>query len=104
MRSYNTMDIYYFCCTITVVPDRIFYNGDLANLSQWHKMCTHSSTAGSTPGEVARAVETSLRAGYRNFDFAKFYFNEPEIGEALQKCFKEGVVKREEVFITSKLW
>ena len=69
--------------------------------------CTFSintSTSGSTPGEVARAVETSLRAGYRNFDFAEHYANEPEIGEALQKCFKEGVVKREDIFVTSKVW
>ena len=62
------------------------------------------STAGSTPGEVASAVEAALRAGYRNFDFAELYGNEAEIGESLQKCFKEGVVKREEVFLTSKLW
>ena len=49
-------------------------------------------------------IEPALRAGYRLIDCAACYLNEPEIGEALQKCFKEGVVKREDVFITSKLW
>ena len=49
-------------------------------------------------------IEAALRAGYRLIDCAALYRNEPEIGEALQKCFKEGVVKRENVFITSKLW
>ena len=53
---------------------------------------------------MARAVEAALRAGYHSIDCAYAYGNEAEIGEALQKCFKEGVVKREEVFITSKLW
>ena len=62
------------------------------------------STFLSKPGEVGAAVEAALRAGYRLIDGAHFYGNEREIGEALQKCFREGVVKREDVFITSKLW
>ena len=49
-------------------------------------------------------MEAALRAGYKLLDCAHIYGNEAEIGEALQKCFDEGVVKREELFITSKLW
>lgn len=49
-------------------------------------------------------MESALRAGYRHIDCAQKYENEAEIGVALQKCFKEGVVGRDEVFITSKLW
>ena len=50
------------------------------------------------------AVESALRAGYRHIDCAQEYENEAEIGVALQRCFKEGVVQRDQVFITSKLW
>ncbi len=49
-------------------------------------------------------MEAALKAGYRHIDCAHIYRNEPEIGEALQKCFKDGVCKREDIFITSKLW
>ena len=62
------------------------------------------STWLSKPGEVGAAVEAALKAGYKLIDCAHIYGNEAEIGEALQKCFKEEVCKREDIFITSKLW
>lgn len=62
------------------------------------------STWLSDPPEVSDAVEAALRAGYKHIDCAHVYGNEMFIGETFQKCFQEGVVKREELFVTSKLW
>ena len=55
-------------------------------------------------GELGRAVEVAVRTGYRLLDTAWIYKNEDEIGIALRGLFEEGVVTREEMFITSKLW
>jgi len=50
---------------------------------------------------IRYAVEV---AGYRHIDTAALYQNEVFIGEALQDLFKRNIVKREEIWITSKLW
>jgi len=58
----------------------------------------------STPGEINNILKEAVKAGIRHFDCAKIYNNEKEIGAAFHEIFKEGLVKREELFITSKLW
>ncbi|TFK65557.1 Aldo/keto reductase [Pluteus cervinus] len=57
----------------------------------------------SKPKEVENAVEYAVRAGYRHLDLAMIYQNQHEVGAALKKVIPS-VVKREELFITSKLW
>jgi alcohol dehydrogenase (NADP+) len=56
------------------------------------------------PGEVGAAVEEAIKLGYRHIDCAAIYANEAEIGEALARCFDAGLVTREELWVTSKLW
>eukprot|EP01018_Ginkgo_biloba_P024804 Gb_31079 [translate_table: standard] len=54
--------------------------------------------------EIKAVVATALQVGYRHFDTASVYGSEPALGEALNDAFQSGVVKRDEVFVTSKLW
>ncbi|KIY69782.1 Aldo/keto reductase [Cylindrobasidium torrendii FP15055 ss-10] len=58
----------------------------------------------SKPKEVENAVEYAVKeAGYRHLDLAYIYENQDEVGAALKKLIPN-VVKREDLFITSKVW
>ncbi|KAH7886100.1 NADP-dependent oxidoreductase domain-containing protein [Phlebopus sp. FC_14] len=52
----------------------------------------------------ADTVYNAIKAGYRLFDGAGDYGNEKEAGEGVRRALSEGIVKRGELFITSKLW
>lgn len=74
-----------------------FPNGDeipLFGLGTWK----------SAPGDVGPAIREALRLGYRHFDCAPIYANEPEVGEALARGLEECGLGREDVWVTSKLW
>lgn len=51
-------------------------------------------------GSTYQAVSEALKAGYRHIDTAAAYFNEEEVGKAVQ----DSGIPREEIFVTSKLW
>lgn len=54
--------------------------------------------------DTAASVVEAVRAGYRHFDSAADYANEAETGEGLSQAMAEGLVTREELWVTSKLW
>jgi len=58
----------------------------------------------SSPGVVKKAIIEAIKLGYRHIDCAAIYGNEKEIGEALTECFETGIVQRDELWVTSKLW
>jgi len=83
----------------TLVPQKILYTGA-------RMPAIGLGTFGSdhlTASEIAGAVEGAAAVGYRHFDCASVYGNEPEIGYALQQVMGYQV-RREELWVTSKLW
>jgi alcohol dehydrogenase (NADP+) len=82
-----------------LVPQRVLYTGA--------KMpAIGLGTFGSdrvAADEIAAAVEAAAEVGYRHFDCASVYANEREIGYALQQVLRRQV-KRNQMWITSKLW
>jgi diketogulonate reductase-like aldo/keto reductase len=56
------------------------------------------------PVATRQAVKNALEVGFRHFDCAERYRNEAAVGNAMQDAFKVGTVRREDVFVTTKLW
>ena len=83
-----------------IVPQRTLYTGA--------KMpAVGMGTFGSDHADadaVSASVAGALRVGYRSFDCAACYGNEDMIGKIFADAFAEGIVKREELFIASKVW
>ncbi|XP_022752339.1 aldo-keto reductase family 4 member C8-like isoform X1 [Durio zibethinus] len=61
-------------------------------------------TYGAKHGVLQNTVTNAIKVGYRHIDCASMYSNEKEIGSALKKLLNEGLVRREDLWITSKLW
>jgi diketogulonate reductase-like aldo/keto reductase len=56
------------------------------------------------PVATRNATKLALEAGFRTIDTAERYRTESEVGDAMQEVFKAGKVKREDVFVITKLW
>lgn len=57
-----------------------------------------------SPEQTAATVRTALELGYRHIDAAVIYGNEAQVGAALRQALADGLVRREELWITGKLW
>jgi alcohol dehydrogenase (NADP+) len=51
-----------------------------------------------------QAIKVALQAGFRHLDCAELYRNEDVVGAAMRETFDAGMVRREELFVSSKLW
>jgi diketogulonate reductase-like aldo/keto reductase len=56
------------------------------------------------PVATKNATRAALQAGFRALDTAERYRTEKEVGEAMQEVFNDGKIKREDVFVITKLW
>ena len=81
-------------------------SGNIGTLNSGHKIpLLGYGTWQAAPGEVGAGVFEALKAGYRHLDLAKIYENQREVAQGMKKAFAEVPgLKREDVFITSKLW
>jgi diketogulonate reductase-like aldo/keto reductase len=81
------------------VPSRMLYTGARMPALGLGTFGSDHATA----DEIAQAVDGAVRAGYRHLDCASVYGNEDRIGAVLEALFETGL-RREELWITSKLW
>jgi diketogulonate reductase-like aldo/keto reductase len=51
-----------------------------------------------------QATKTALEVGFRHLDCAERYRNEEAVGDAMQETFRVGMIRRDDVFVTTKLW
>eukprot|EP00727_Mastigamoeba_balamuthi_P014462 m51a1_g9640 putative aldo keto diketogulonate reductase (286) ;mRNA; f:1159543-1160653 len=57
-----------------------------------------------TPAQARGVITTAIRTGYRHIDCAPVYGNEKEVGEGISDAISSGVVMREDLWVTSKVW
>ncbi|XP_049544031.1 aldo-keto reductase family 1 member B1-like [Anopheles darlingi] len=61
-------------------------------------------TYGLRGSNGVEAVKAAIDAGYRHIDTASAYENEAEVGQAIREKILDGTIKREDIFVTTKLW
>ena len=76
----------------------------MVKLNSGYEMPTLGLGTWTLTGQICEdAVYAALKSGYRLIDTAKYYGNESEVGKAVARAISDGICKREEIFITTKL-
>lgn len=57
-----------------------------------------------SPEDTERSVYEGIKAGYRLIDTANAYVNEEAVGRGIRRALEEGLVKREDIFLSTKIW
>lgn len=65
----------------------------------WPSRLQHSPD----PGALEQSVETAIRVGYRHIDTAYSFHNETSVGAVLQRMLQSGEIKREDLFVSTKV-
>src|ERR1700689_1228631 len=87
-----------------VEPDNLRYTKIALNNGSGAMPALGFGTLIPDPIATQTATKAALAAGFRLLDTAERYRTESEVGEAMQEVFKEGKIKREDVFVITKLW
>ncbi len=104
-------------CNSEESQDGFWYAEERSNLTQcsqplFYDVCTldcnwllGTTKVGAAAADAdPQAVRCYSQVGYRHFDTAMLYGTEAALGDALVEAFSTGLVKREEIFVTTKLW
>ena len=85
-------------------PDDLRYTKMVLNNGSGLMPALGFGTLIPNPVATRNATKAALEAGFRLLDTAERYRTETEVGEAMREVFNEGKVKREDVFVVTKLW
>src|ERR1043166_8944756 len=85
-------------------PDNLRYTKMALNTGSGAIPALGFGTLIPDPIATRNATKAALEAGFRVLDTAERYRTEKEVGEAMQEVFKAGKIRREEVFVATKLW
>jgi diketogulonate reductase-like aldo/keto reductase len=87
-----------------VEPDNLRYTKIPLNIGSGAIPALGFGTLIPDPVATKTATKAALEAGFRQLDASERYRNEKEVGDALQEVFEAGKIKRDDVFVATKLW
>ena len=87
-----------------IEPDNLRYTKLALNNGSGEIPALGFGTLIPDPVATMNATKAALEAGFRALDTAERYRTEKEVGEAMKEVFKAGKIKREDVFVATKLW